>query len=196
MPLGRRIIDRSWHFVRHLSHPVLQNDCHEPLRRGVKILIGCQKRPQRQAHQQSFPTNPRINAPPLWKPACLQLQRNTRWKSSLPAHYARDRARMRELDVASAYQELRRLTLKGNYAHIRDNVEILVKERCQKPNLRLYDALLLANTDNEHGSAGEVVGILDKIAVDGLAPDSTTYHAALRVGNLDPGLQDTLAHFI
>ena len=93
---------------------------------------------------------------------------------------------MRELDIASAYQELRRSTLKGKYAHVRDSVEILVKERQQKPNLRLYDALLLANTDNEHGSAGEVAGILDKIAVDGLTPDSATYHAALRVGDLAP----------
>lgn len=186
MPLGRRIIDRSWHFVRHLSFQVLQKDFHEPLRPGVKILIGCQKRPQRQAHQQSFPTKPRFNPLSLCKPACLQLQCHPRWKSFLPAHYARDRARMRELDIASAYQELRRSTLKGKYAHVRDSVEILVKERQQKPNLRLYDALLLANTDNEHGSAGEVAGILDKIAVDGLTPDSATYHAALRVGDLAP----------
>ena len=103
---------------------------------------------------------------------------------------------MRELDIASAYQELRRSNLKGNYAHVRDSVEILVKERRQKPNLRLYDALLLANTDNEHGSAGEVAGILDKIAGDGLAPDSATYHAALRVGHLAPGPRYALAHSI
>ena len=103
---------------------------------------------------------------------------------------------MRELDIASAYQELRRSTQKGSYAHVRDCVEILVRERRQKPNLRLYDALLLANTDNEHGSAGEVNGILDQIAVDGLAPDSATYHAALRVGHLAPGLRYTLAHSI
>ena len=162
MPLGRRIIDRSWHFVRHLSYRVLQKDFHEPLRPGVKIPLS------------------------LRKPACLQLQCHARWKSFLPAHYARDRARMRELDIASAYQELRRSTLKGTYAHVRYSIEILVKERQQKPNLRLYDALLLANTDNEHGSAGEVAGILDKIAVDGLTPDSATYHAALRVGDLAP----------
>ena len=141
-------------------------------------------------------SKPRIHPPSICKTACLQLQRNARRKSSLPAHYARDRARMRELDIPSAYQELRRSTLKGNYAHVRDCVETLVKERGQKPNLRLYDALLLANTDNEHGSAGEVAGILDKIAVDGLAPDSATYHAVLRVGHLAPGIRYTLTHSI
>ena len=68
-----------------------------------------------------------------------------------------------------------------NYAHIRDVVRLLVEERGQKPNLRLYDALLLANTDNQYGSAAEVARILDEIAVEGLTPDSATYHAALRV---------------
>ena len=57
-----------------------------------------------------------------------------------------------------------------------------MRERGQKPNLRLYDALLLANTDNQYGSAREVATILDEIAAEGLTPDSATYHAALRVG--------------
>ena len=60
-------------------------------------------------------------------------------------------------------------------------VRILVRERGQKPNLKLYDALLLANTDSQNGSAGEVARILDEIAMEGLVPDSATYHAALKV---------------
>ena len=74
--------------------------------------------------------------------------------------------------------------MKGNYSDTRDIVSILVKERGQKPNLRLYDALLLANMDNRDGSAGEVAKILDEIALEGLTPDSATYHAALKVGDL------------
>ena len=73
--------------------------------------------------------------------------------------------------------------MKGNYTSTRDIVSILVKERGQKPNLRLYDALLLANMDHQDGSAGEVARLLDEIAVEGLTPDSATYHAALKVGD-------------
>ena len=73
--------------------------------------------------------------------------------------------------------------MKGNYSTTREIVSILVKERGQKPNLRLYDALLLANMDNGDGSAREVGRILDEIAVEGLTPDSATYHAALKVGD-------------
>ena len=76
-----------------------------------------------------------------------------------------------------------------NYARIRDVVRLLVEERGQKPNLRLYDALLLANTDNQYGSAAEVARILDEIAVEGLTPDSATYHAALRVRDLARGVR-------
>ncbi|CAD6592844.1 MAG: hypothetical protein ASARMPREDX12_006525 [Alectoria sarmentosa] len=110
---------------------------------------------------------------------------------SLPHHltasqHVRDQARIRDLDIASVYQELRRSTLEVNYARIRDVVRLLVEERGQKPNLRLYDALLLANTDNQYGSAAEVARILDEIAVEGLTPDSATYHAALRVLAVHP----------
>ncbi|CAF9929488.1 MAG: hypothetical protein ALECFALPRED_004335 [Alectoria fallacina] len=100
--------------------------------------------------------------------------------------HVRDQARIRDLDITSVYQELRRSTLEVNYAHIRDVVRLLVEERGQKPNLRLYDALLLANTDNQYGSAAEVARILDEIAVEGLTPDSATYHAALRVLAVHP----------
>lgn len=97
---------------------------------------------------------------------------------------------MKDLDIPSAYQELRRSTLKGNYTRIQENVKTLVKERGQTPNLRLYDALLLANADAQHGSAGEVARILDEISVEGLTPDSATYHAALRVGNCARRVKD------
>lgn len=146
----------------------------------------CQLRP---THAQSFPIfpiRPRIGPRSLPSPPqsiTLQAQRCFHWQHSLVSQHVRDQALIRDLDITSAYQELRRLVLKGNYTHIRNCVRILVKERGQKPNLRLYDALLLANTDNQCGSAAEVARILDEIAAEGLTPDSATYHAALRVGN-------------
>ena len=69
-----------------------------------------------------------------------------------------------------------------------------MEERGQKPDLRLYEALLLANTDNQAGSAGEVARILDEIVVEGLVPDSATYHAALRVRDGARGVGCGLAY--
>lgn len=188
MPSGRTIIDGLWRFLCPTSSEIL--------RPGAKTLIGCQKRPQRQAHTQSFPTRPRISPRSLRQSVSLQVQRSSHRKSYLAGQYARDQARIRDLDITSAYQELRRSALKGSYAHTRDIVKILVQERGQKPNLRLYDALLLANTDNEYGSAGEVASILDEIAAEGLIPDSTTYHAALSVRDRAPGVGYALAYTI
>lgn len=93
----------------------------------------------------------------------------------------RHQDRVRQLDLSIAYQALRQSALSSQYPHTQACVNILVKERGEKPNLRLYDALLLANTDHEHGSASEVARLFEELASEGLTPDSATYHAALRV---------------
>ena len=146
-----------------------------------KGLIRCPKLQLRTIHAQQLSNRPGIGPRSPLRSVNLQAQRCIYWKGDLPGLHVREQGRMRVLDITSAYQELRRLALKGNYTHIRNCVIVLVKERGQKPNLRLYDALLLANTDTRYGSAGEVARILRDIAAEGLAPDSATYHAALRV---------------
>ncbi len=95
----------------------------------------------------------------------------------------RDQERLRRLEIGIAYQNLRQIALGANYRQTQDCVRILVEERGEKPNLRLYDALLLANADHEHGSASEVARILEEMENEGLTPDSATYHAILRVTN-------------
>ena len=146
-----------------------------------KGLTRCPKLQLRPIHAQQLPNRPWIGPPSLLRSVNLQVQRWSHWKTETVGLHVREQRRMRVLDITSAYQELRRLALKGDYTHIRNCVIILVKERGQKPNLRLYNALLLANTDTRYGSAGEVARILSDIAAEGLAPDSATYHAALRV---------------
>jgi len=93
----------------------------------------------------------------------------------------RDQDYMRKLDIRTAYQTLRQTALGGRYSQTQACANILVKERGEKPNLRLYDALLLANADPEYGSASEVARLLEELAGEGLTPDSATFHAALRV---------------
>lgn len=148
---------------------------------GVTSLIGCRMVQQRQTHAQNSSTRSRTGLWSLSPLVKLQAHRCVHREAFLTGHHVRDQIRMRDLEITSAYQELRRATLNGRYAHIRDMVRILVRERGQKPNLKLYDALLLANTDSQNGSAGEVARILDEIAMEGLVPDSATYHAALKV---------------
>ena len=96
----------------------------------------------------------------------------------------RGQERIRKVDLGIAFQTLRRTALEGDYAQTEAYVRILLKERGERPNLRLYDALLLAQADHEKGSAQETARLLDELASEGLTPDSGTYHAALRVKNL------------
>ena len=186
MPLGRKATDVLWQFLCPISRENAQ-----------KCLIGSLRRQLHPIHIQSLPKRPRIGSRSLLQSVNLQARCYIVWKPNSVTRQARDRERVRDLDIPSAYQELRKLVLEGNYTHIRHCVKILVKERGEKPNLRLYDALLLANTDNQYGSAGEVARIFDDVAAQGLTPDSATYHAALRVwecsrkGQICFGLRNT-----
>ena len=170
MPSGRRATNVLWQFLCPIAS-------QEP----QKGLIRCPKLQARPIHARHFLNRHWIGPRSLLRSVNLQAQRCSHWKPDLIAVHVREQGRMRVLDITTAYQELRKLARKGDYTHIRNCVSVLVKERGQKPNLRLYDALLLANTDARYGSAGEVARILSDIAAEGLAPDSATYHAALRV---------------
>ena len=202
MPSRRKAIEEfwQWQWQWQWQWPCLlpvrlpQKGLHNYLQPAARNLFACRNLQQRHTHTPNSPTRPQVNPPSLRRPVNSQAQQYVIWKPSLVGQHVRDRARTRELEITSAYQNLRWSIVKSNYTHIRDSVEILVKERGQKPNLRLYDALLLANTDNEYGSAGEVAQILDEVSVEGLTPDSATYHAALRVGERAKGILYALAY--
>ena len=93
----------------------------------------------------------------------------------------RDQGLMRTLDIYHVYQKLRQIALGGIYHQIQACVNILVKERGEKPNTRLYEALLLANADHEHGSASDAASLLEEMNEEGITLDSATYHVVLRV---------------
>lgn len=79
------------------------------------------------------------------------------------------------------YRELEDASLKGDYLRVRILVEALVKERGEEPNLPLYLGLILANTSPQHGSPAEVKDLLEEMGAEGLIPDSSIYHATLKV---------------
>ena len=79
------------------------------------------------------------------------------------------------------YETLRYSSRRLLYMKVHALVEYLVKKCGERPNLRMYEALILANAQAEYGSASEVSKLLQEMADAGIKPDSATYHAALRV---------------
>ena len=141
------------HFPDVARHPI-HPDCHK------NIATGASRRAWRRVHTIGQQLKPPFQEAKL-----------------------RDQEQLRRLEIGIAYQYLRQIALGANYRQTQECVRILVEERGEKPNLRLYDALVLANADHEHGSASEVARVLEEIKNEGLTPDSATYHAILRVNN-------------
>ena len=120
------------------------------------------------------------------KPQRTHAHRDVRKQtfSSVPddPHLLRSGDRLHDLTTVAAYEELRHAGLTGNYLRVQALVKILVRDRGEKLSPRLYLALLLANTNPQHGSPANVKTLLQEMRDEGLTPDSSVLHAALKVG--------------
>lgn len=74
----------------------------------------------------------------------------------------------------------------GQARRIRLLVRWLVERRRQRPNVMLYEALVVANWATG-GSAGEVKGIVEEMKRVGVQRVGSFYYAVLRVGFFSPG---------
>ena len=84
--------------------------------------------------------------------------------------------------VDKLYHKLDRLKFKAeDFLWIYENVGELVGQHGEAPNRRMFLALILANTDAQHGSTTEVMRLLEEMTQSGIEPDSATYHAVLKV---------------
>ena len=92
-----------------------------------------------------------------------------------------DAASLSTQDIRGGYQDLKRFSERADYVRVQAQVEQLVRINHETPNLRLYNALLLANGSPQLGSASEVARLLQEMEEAGIVPDSATYHAILRV---------------
>ena len=182
MPSGSIVVGGLTHYLR-LSGSSIQLQC-----RGFHIVLRHKLRPPRQVpNVAEHPIQPQ-----RYKNITTVASRKTcrgvhtirqQLKVQFQSAELRHQQQVRWLDIGIAYQTLRQIALGANYRQTQECVRILVEQRGEKPNLRLYEALLLANADHEHGSASEVARILEEITNEGLTPDSATYHAILRVNN-------------
>lgn len=79
------------------------------------------------------------------------------------------------------YEDLRKAGTAGDYVRVYDVLKTLIQDRGEQPSRRHYQAMLLANTNAQHGSPAEVARILQQMEDDGLTLDSAAYHAIVKV---------------
>lgn len=87
----------------------------------------------------------------------------------------------RELNQEELHGELRRTSTAGDYPRSQEILRILIQDRGEKPSRRHFQALLLANTSAQHGSAAGIIGTVQEMEEAGITMDSAAYHAVLRV---------------
>ena len=182
MPSGLIVVGGLSHCLR-LSKSSIQLQC-----RGFQTVLKRKLPPSRQvpngAQHPVQPQRYRNTATVASRKTCRGIHSiGQQPKVRFQRAELRHQEQVRRLDIGIAYQILRQIALGANYRQTQECVRILVEERGENPNLRLYEALLLANADHEHGSASEVASILEEMKNEGLTPESATYHAILRVND-------------
>lgn len=90
----------------------------------------------------------------------------------------------REEETVALYNYMRGAAIDGKYNLCRTLVEMLVKERGEKPNMQLYNTLILSNISPGQGAAWRVIDLLAEMEQDGLQPDVGTCHAVLKVSSV------------
>ncbi len=94
---------------------------------------------------------------------------------------ADNKSEFSETSTDELYDKLRTFAIKGEEPLVRTIINTLLAERQEKPNLRLYAALILVNVDAAYGSAPVLSRLLDEIKQEGIGIDSGTYHSILKV---------------
>lgn len=112
-------------------------------------------------------------------------------RGDLQRHCYRDnsghsRQESRQAGIDALYEELHTSNRKGKHDWVHSMIRRLVEQHHQEPNLRLYESLILSNTDPKSGSITAVEEILEEMGHEGIVPDSATYHAILKVLSVHP----------
>ena len=177
---AKKPIEVFWHSQRPLIIPttcLLVGVIPKRRLQAPKLCLQCRLRSDTRYVVQTHPESWRHGT----QKGFIARQKESDYEPAPNSGDIRDPGLMRTLDIHHVYQNLRQIALRENYHQIHACVNILVKERGETPNTRLYEALLLANADHEHGSASDVARLLEEMTEEGITPDSATYHAILRV---------------
>ncbi|KAF2747867.1 hypothetical protein M011DRAFT_385346, partial [Sporormia fimetaria CBS 119925] len=90
------------------------------------------------------------------------------------------------LPTPELYERLRSNAVAGRYLDVFKIIKILVKDRREAPNLRLYTAILHSFVDPEAGTAGKIRKIIEEMMEEGIDFDSGACHAVLEALAVHP----------
>ena len=121
--------------------------------------------------------NPLWNGPLPEQPKRATDYRGFRKESRLPT----EAINFHEESTPSLYTHMRGAAIDGEWSLCRFIAEMLVKERGEKPNIQLYNTLILSNISPFQGAAWRVSDLLVELEQDGLQADVGTCHAVLKV---------------
>jgi hypothetical protein len=85
------------------------------------------------------------------------------------------------LSTVQLYERLRSDAAAGRDEDVMDIVKILIKDRRERPNVRLYAGILHSFVNPEHGTAGKIRKILEEMAEVGVDLDAGACHCVLEV---------------
>lgn len=86
------------------------------------------------------------------------------------------------LPTVELYERLRRDAAAGRTDEVMNIVKILIKDRRERPNVRLYAGVLHSFVNPEDGTAGKIRKVLEEMAEMGIDLDAGACHAVLEVG--------------
>lgn len=181
MPPVQRNLDGLWHCLRPaFTSSVSARICQiSPLvRRFIKQNSTyppsqCHLNPRKSIRRKTFS---RASRPPVSSRGFLQTQLVQHVYSNLD-----DKPNRQIHNNQQIYEDLRRSAVKGDLVRVDTLVNEIVNTRGEKPDTRIYLALILVNISAQDGSPAEVRRLLGEMAKEEIVPDSAIYHAVLKV---------------
>lgn len=89
-------------------------------------------------------------------------------------------------NTLALYTRLHALAASGETTHCRDLAEYLIRERREKPNTAIYNALILSNISHTEGAAWRTAEYLEEMRAMGFEADISTCNAVLKVLSVHP----------
>lgn len=90
------------------------------------------------------------------------------------------------LPTLELYERLRIDAAAGRHDDVMNIIRILIRDRRERPNVRLYAALLHSFVNTEKGTAGKIRKVLDEMAEAGVDLDAGGCHAVLEALAVHP----------
>lgn len=102
-------------------------------------------------------------------------------KPHLRRNAKQDKPSLVHLSTLELYERLKRDAAVGRYEEVMNIIKILIKDRRERPNVRLYAGILHSFVNPEEGTAGKIRKVLDEMAEEGIDLDAGACHCVLEV---------------